>query len=80
MFKIFNVDYIFERDAYPCGPLIRVRRGEVWKKVGEANISVLFCSFYSPVSEGGVEKERRPLLVIKFYQHPGMKDEEGTVI
>lgn len=41
---VLNSAYIVERGTHPCGPLIKVGKVEVWKKVGRTNVSDLCFS------------------------------------
>lgn len=56
----FNIVYMFERDACPHGSLIRVGRVEIWRKVGETNVSLSLYLSFSSVSTGREEERATP--------------------
>lgn len=64
-FFIFNIVYIIERVAHPCGSPIKMGRVKLWRKVGGTKVSIVF----SPVSTA---KGKVPHLAVKIYQRLGM--------
>lgn len=49
---IINFVLVFEKDACPSGPLMRIGQVKTRRKVGETDVSKVFFLLYPPGSEG----------------------------